>query len=224
MLTDRFLFPNPAQTQLAIMPQSPQVVGEITHSGPQKHLTTYPPESPQVRPSPTPFRRWPRALGPSQAWVLWPPPRYRQTGVSPRAWENRGKWRVHHQIRSGVACSSQMPLSLPVELELNHRSALLEPCAASAAAAAAAAAARPRRDTTRHAAPQQTMTGWASRDSAFSTALRPVLPAPPLPQPPLCLRKRTQRESPRSLPTARPPRPPAHLRPITELEVFPPPP
>lgn len=123
------------------MPQSPQVVGEITHSGPQKHLTTYPPESPQVRPSPTPFRRWPRALGPSQAWVLWPPPRYRQTGVSPRAWENRGKWRVHHQIRSGVACSSQMPLSLPVELELNHRSALLEPCAASAAAAAAAAAA-----------------------------------------------------------------------------------
>lgn len=79
VLTDRFLFPNPAQTQLAIMPQSPQVVGEITHSGPQKHLTTYPPESPQVRPSPTPFRRWPRALGPSQAWVLWPPPRYRQT-------------------------------------------------------------------------------------------------------------------------------------------------
>lgn len=154
VLTDRFLFPNPAQTQLAIMPQSPQVVGEITHSGPQKHLTTYPPESPQVRPSPTPFRRWPRALGPSQAWVLWPPPRYRQTGVSPRAWENRGKWRVHHQIRSGVACSSQMPLSLPVELELNHRSALLEPCAASAAAAAAAAAARPpapRHDTTRRA-------------------------------------------------------------------------
>lgn len=76
VLTNRFLFPNPAPTQLAIMPQSPQVAGEITHSGPQTHLTMYPPESPQARPSPTPFRRWPRALRPSQAWVLWPPPRY----------------------------------------------------------------------------------------------------------------------------------------------------
>lgn len=75
----------------------------------------------------------------------------------------------------------------------------------------------PTRAATRHAAPQQTMTGRESRDSAFRTALRPVLPPPPLPQPPLCLRKRTQRESPRSLATARPPRPPAHLRPITEL-------
>lgn len=89
---------------------------------------------------------------------------------------------------------------------------------------AAAAAARPCRDTTLHAAPQQTMTGRESRDSAFRMALRPVLPPPPLPHPPLCLRKRTQRESPGSLPTAGPPRPPAHLRPITELEVFPPPP
>lgn len=49
---------------------------------------------------------------------------------------------MHHQIGSGVACSSQMPLSLPAELELNHRSALLEPCAVAASAAAAATAAR----------------------------------------------------------------------------------
>lgn len=47
---------------------------------------------------------------------------------------------MHQKIRSGVACSSQMPLSLPAELEFNHRSALLEPCAVAAAAAAAAAA------------------------------------------------------------------------------------
>lgn len=154
LLTDRFLFPNPVPTQLAIMPQSTQVAGEITHSGPQKHLTTYPLESPQVRPSPTPFRRWPRALRPSQAWVLWPPPRYGQTRVSPRAWEKRGQWRVHHQIRSGVACSSQMPLSLPAELELNHRSALLEPCAV-----AASAASRPRRDTPRRASTDDDRTG-----------------------------------------------------------------
>lgn len=75
-----------------------------------------------------------------------------------------------------------------------------------------------------HTAPEKTMTGRASRDSAFRTSQRPVPPPPPLPQPPLCLRKRTQRESPRSLPTALPPRPPPHLRPITDLEVFPPPP
>lgn len=76
----------------------------------------------------------------------------------------------------------------------------------------------------RHAAPEKTMTGRASRDSAFRTSQSPVLRPPPLPQAPLCLRKRTQRESPRSLPTALPPRPPPHLRPITDLEVFPPPP
>nr|XP_034364540.1 formin-like protein 14 [Arvicanthis niloticus] len=76
----------------------------------------------------------------------------------------------------------------------------------------------------RHAAPEQTMTGRASRDSAFRTSLRRMLRPPQLPQPPLCLRKRTQRESPRSLPTALQPRPPPHLWPITELEVFPPPP
>lgn len=54
-----------------------------------------------------------------------------------------------------------MPLSLPAELELNHRSALLEPCAAAAFSPAAAAAARATR-----AVPEQTMTGRASRNSA----------------------------------------------------------
>lgn len=204
---------------------------KITHSGLQKHLTIHPPESPQVRPSPTPFRRWPRALGPSQAWVLWPTSSLlTERGVSPSCWENRGQWRVHPKIRSGVACSSQMPLSLPAELELNHRSALLEPCAV-AACCAAAARRPPLPPAPRHAAPEQTMTtGRASRDSAWRTALWPPLPPlpppppPQPPQPPLCLRKRTQHESPRSLPTARSPRPPPHLWPITELEVFPPPP
>lgn len=119
------------------------------------------------------------------------------------------------RLRSGVACSSQMPLSLPAELELNHRGALLEPCAATASAAARA----------RHAAPEQMTTGLASRDSALRTRPPPPPPAPRRPRALLCLRQRTQREPPRSLPTARasqasPPR----LRPIRTPRVFPPPP
>lgn len=230
MLTDRSLFPNPAPTQLAIMPQSPEVVGE--------NYSQRPTETPHNTPSgitsgaPFPHALQKMASGPRAFPGLGPvanllaPDR---EGVSPSCWENRGQWRVHPKIRSGVACSSQMPLSLPAELELNHRSALLEPCAV-AACCAAAARRPPLPPAPRHAAPEQTMTGRASRDSAWRTALRPPLPPlpppppPQPPQPPLCLRKRTQHESPRSLPTARSPRPPPHLWPITELEVFPPPP
>lgn len=154
-------------------------------------------------------------LRPAQARVLRPPPR---KSLVPDPGQRTGRTAASTppppRVQSGVACSSQMPLSLPAELELNHRGALLEPCAAASSAAARA----------RHAAPEQMTTGLASRDSALRT--RPPPPPPPRrPRALLCLRQRTQREPPHSLPTARasqasPPR----LRPITTPRVFPPPP
>ncbi|XP_061025241.1 taurine up-regulated 1 [Eubalaena glacialis] len=79
--------------------------------------------------------------GPDWASVPWSPPHGQELVPAFKARiEDSGE----RTTRPGVARRSQLPLSLPTELEPNNRSALLEPCAAAASAsAAAAAAARP---------------------------------------------------------------------------------
>ncbi|XP_054938960.1 taurine up-regulated 1 [Physeter macrocephalus] len=76
--------------------------------------------------------------GPDWASVPWSPPHGEELVPAFKAWiEDSGE----RTTRPGVARRSQLPLSLPTELEPNNRSALLEPCAAAASASAAAAAA-----------------------------------------------------------------------------------
>lgn len=106
--------------------------------------------------------QWPTETRPARRRRA-PPPLSSEGGLGPAGLRGPGSWghllapheeelvpafgprskAVNSGVRTtrpGVARSSQMPLSLPAELELNHRSALLEPCAASAAAAATARA------------------------------------------------------------------------------------
>lgn len=142
VLTDDF-FPTPVPTQPAVWPQSPQLASEITHGGPQKHHPSQQCALPRITSgAPFPHSLQETASG-AQAFPGLGPCGHLLApdgGAGARSEaEDGGQWRAHHQMRPGVACSSQMPLSLPAELELNHRSARLEPCAAAASAAAARA-------------------------------------------------------------------------------------
>ncbi|XP_068845735.1 taurine up-regulated 1 [Capricornis sumatraensis] len=75
--------------------------------------------------------------GPPWASVPWSPPHGdKLVPVFKARIEGSGE----STTRPGVARRSQLPLSLPTELEPNNRRALLEPCAAATSASAAAAA------------------------------------------------------------------------------------
>lgn len=137
----RFLFSKP--DQLAVPPQSPQGGGSnyLTLAHRNASQLTRPNHLRRPRPSPTPLSGL-SPSSPSRASVLWPSP-HEEEFVS--AFKARIEGSGKRTTRSGVAWRSQLPLSLPAELEPNNRSALLEPCAASASAASAAAARAPRR-------------------------------------------------------------------------------
>lgn len=205
--------PAPSPAQLAGRPQSPQVAGGITQRGPQRRLPAHPPGSPQTRPSPTPLRSQPRA----------PPAR---PGPGPAATSEkvtRSGSRTENGEDSGEHAPS--PPGSGRALPAARRCLCPSPRNWNSTTAARSwnhVLPLPPPPPARHAAPEQMTTGLASRDSALRT--RPP-PPPRRPRALLCLRQRTQREPPRSLPTVRasqasPPR----LRPITTPRVFPPPP
>ncbi|KAL0625203.1 hypothetical protein AAY473_004254 [Plecturocebus cupreus] len=123
----------PDQTQLRVAVRFPQ-------KGPQKHITIESPRAPRAgrAPPPRPSDNSLSLPGPSWASVHWRPPQEEE--LLP-AFKDRTEGSGDRTNRPGTTRSSQLPLSLPAELEPNSRSALLEPCAAAASAAAAAAAA-----------------------------------------------------------------------------------
>ena len=98
---------------------------------------THPINSGGPRPSPLPSDSGLSLSGPPWASVPWSPPHGdKLVPVFKARIEGSGE----STTRPGVARRSQLPLSLPTELEPNNRRALLEPCAAATSASAAAAA------------------------------------------------------------------------------------